>query len=170
MEARRPDHHTAHYVVHSTGSIGYSFEVRPTLRLLPWAVSPVHYTTLSHHTSQRRLRQVYAKQQSLARGFAAVELAATHLTLPHAFTYARLSQPGGCIDPTESLAVLHAENTSRLTSTYVELLRRYCSSPRDLPAIEPGTSRLQLIGAFAPRFTLSRHPGVSTALARDARS
>ena len=68
------------------------------------------HSTLSHHTSQRRLRQVYAKQHSLARGFAAIELAATHLTLAHAFEYARLSQPGDCLDPNGILsATFHTE-------------------------------------------------------------
>ena len=38
-----------------------------------------------------------------ARGFATTSVA-THLTLNHGFPIIRLSQPGGCIDPTGSLA------------------------------------------------------------------
>ena len=42
-------------------SIGYSFEVRPTFRLLAWAIRTSHYTTRTHLTlypiGQRRLRQ-----------------------------------------------------------------------------------------------------------------
>ena len=58
----RPIPHTAHLRDCSTGSIGYSYEVRPTFRLLPWAISPTHCTTRSQLTNidsigQRRLRQ-----------------------------------------------------------------------------------------------------------------
>ena len=60
----RPIPHTAHLVLRdcSTGSIGYSCEVRPTFRLLPWAISPTHCTTRTQLTTidpigQRRLRQ-----------------------------------------------------------------------------------------------------------------
>ena len=58
----RPIPHTAHLRDCSTGSIGYSYEVRPTFRLLPWAISPTHCTTRSQLTiidsiGQRRLRQ-----------------------------------------------------------------------------------------------------------------
>ena len=58
----RPIPHTAHLRDCSTGSIGYSYEVRPTFRLLPWAVSPTHCTTRTQLTiidpiGQRRLRQ-----------------------------------------------------------------------------------------------------------------
>ena len=58
----RPITHTAHLRDCSTGSIGYSYEVRPTFRLLPWAISPTHCTTRTQLTiiesiGQRRLRQ-----------------------------------------------------------------------------------------------------------------
>ena len=62
MAVGRPIPHTAHLRDCSTGSIGYSYEVRPTFRLLPWAISPTHCTTRSQLTiiesiGQRRLRQ-----------------------------------------------------------------------------------------------------------------
>ena len=62
MAVGRPIPHTAHLRDCSTGSIGYSYEVRPTFRLLPWAISPTHCTTRSQLTIiesivQRRLRQ-----------------------------------------------------------------------------------------------------------------
>ena len=62
MAVGRPIPHTAHLRDCSTGSIGYSYEVRPTFRLLPWAISPTHCTTRTQLTiidsiGQRRLRQ-----------------------------------------------------------------------------------------------------------------
>ena len=62
MAVGRPIPHTAHLRDCSTRSIGYSYEVRPTFRLLPWAISPTHCTTRSQLTiidtiGQRRLRQ-----------------------------------------------------------------------------------------------------------------
>ena len=60
----RPIPHTAHLRYRSTGSIGYSYEERPTFRLLPSAILPTHCTTRTHLTvedsigpGQRRLRQ-----------------------------------------------------------------------------------------------------------------
>ena len=60
--ATDPSHSLSHLRDCSTGSIGYSYEVRPTFRLLPWAISPTHYTTRTQLTvidsiGQRRLRQ-----------------------------------------------------------------------------------------------------------------
>ena len=62
MEVGRPIPNTAHLRDCSTGSIGYSYEVRPTFRLLPWAISPTHCTTrtqlkIIESIGQRRLRQ-----------------------------------------------------------------------------------------------------------------
>ena len=62
MAVGRPIPHTAHLRDCSTGSIGYSYEVRPTFRLLPWAISPTHCTTRTQLTiidsiGQRRLGQ-----------------------------------------------------------------------------------------------------------------
>ena len=106
----RPIPHTAHLRDCSTGSIGYSYEVRPTFRLLPWAISPTHCTTRTQLTiilidsiCYRPATVGSICHTVFARGFATTSVA-THLTLNHGFPIIRLSQPGGCIDPTESLA------------------------------------------------------------------
>ena len=51
VAVRRPIPHTAHLRDRSTGSIGYSYEVRPTFWLLPWAISPTHCTTRTQLTT-----------------------------------------------------------------------------------------------------------------------
>ena len=52
VAARPPIPHTAHLRDRSSGSIGYSYEVRPTFRLLPWPHGPFHpHTALPVHNS-----------------------------------------------------------------------------------------------------------------------
>ena len=102
MAVRGPIPHTAHFRDLSTGSIGYSYETRPTSRLLPWAILPTHCTTCTQLTIID-IRPATVKVECTARGFATTKLA-THLNLNHGIPIIRLSQLGRYIDPAESLA------------------------------------------------------------------
>ena len=107
----RPIPHTAHPRDCSTGSIGYPYEVRPTFRLLPLAISPTHCTTRTQLTIIDSICHTV-----FARGFATTSVA-THLTLNHGFPIIRLSQPGGCMDPTGSLAERQRRSPRGCSST-----------------------------------------------------
>ena len=101
----QPITHTAHLRYRSTGSFGYSNEVQPTIRLLPWPFDPVIALPIHNSQSQilglRRLRQYMS--HCICRSFATTS-AATHLTHNQGFPIIQLSQVGGCLDPMESLA------------------------------------------------------------------
>ena len=81
VAVRRPSiPHTTHLRDHSTGSIGYSNVVRPTFRLLPWAILPTHCITRTLLTiidiRPATVKAVYATLYSLfARGFATTSVA-----------------------------------------------------------------------------------------------
>ena len=104
MPARRQIPHTTHKRDPGATGIGYSFEVRPTYRLLNLHEPFAEHTTLpfTTHTTSYSYRPVTVKAVYLYMPHCTSVV--IHLTLNHGFPIIWLSRPGGCIDPTESLA------------------------------------------------------------------
>ena len=105
VAVRRPIPHTAHLGIVVQEALATLTRCDPPSRLLSWAISPsthtLHYPYTTHYRPAT-VKAVYAILYSPEASL--LQVVATHLTLNHGFPIIRLSQPGGCIDPTESLA------------------------------------------------------------------
>ena len=104
VPAQRPIPHTAHFRDPGATGIGYSFEVRPTYRLLNLHEPFAEHTTLpfTTHTTSYSYRPVTVKAVYLYMPHCTSVV--IHLTLNHGFPIVWLSRREGSIDPTESLA------------------------------------------------------------------
>ena len=93
VAVRRPIPRTAHLRDCSTGSIGYSYEVRPTFQVASMGhfTHTLHYPYTTHYRPAT-VKAVYAILYSPEASL--LQVVATHLTLNHGFPIIRLSQPG----------------------------------------------------------------------------